>query len=105
MSARRPRGARVIDPEGAEPAALAGMADFAGLRVLELGCGDGRLTWRYAQAVSSVLGVDPNESYIRRARRGRPAELRDRVRFAVAGATDFKVPRSSVDLALFSWSL
>ena len=96
---------RTIDPEGAELVALGKVVDFAGLRVLEVGCGDGRLTWRYAGQASSVLATDPDESSIRRARRLRPPELRDRVRFSVAGATDFKTPRSSVDLAFFSWSL
>ena len=99
------RSSRLIDPEGAEIAALAEVADFAGLRVLELGCGDGRLTWRYAHAAASVLAIDPNESYVRAARRARPAEPRGRVRFAVAGATDFAVPKASIDLAFFSWSL
>jgi ubiquinone/menaquinone biosynthesis C-methylase UbiE len=98
------RSARLIDPEGAETAALAEVVDFTGLRVLELGCGDGRLTRRYADAAASVLAVDPNEDLVREARtlsRGRAA----RVRYAVAGATDFEVPASSVDLAFFSWSL
>jgi len=99
------RSSRLIDPEGAEIAALAEVVYFAGLRVLEPGCGDGRLTWRYAYAAASVLGTDPNESYVRAARRARPAELRGRVRFGVAGATDFKAPSSSFDLAFFSWSL
>jgi hypothetical protein len=35
-----------IDPEGVEPRALARLAPVDGLRVLELGCGDGRLTFR-----------------------------------------------------------
>ena len=35
---------RVIDPEGAHLAALRRLGDFGGQRVLELGCGDGRLT-------------------------------------------------------------
>jgi predicted RNA methylase len=96
---------RGIDPEGAELAALAEVADFAGLRVLELGCGDGRLTWRYAHSAASVLATDPDESYIRRARRARPAELRGRVRFSASSAADFKAPKSSLDLAFFSWSL
>lgn len=96
---------RTIDPEGAELAALGKLVDFAGLRVLEVGCGDGRLTWRYADRAASVLATDPDESAIRRARRARPPELRGRVRFSVAGATDFKAPRSSFDLAFFSWSL
>jgi ubiquinone/menaquinone biosynthesis C-methylase UbiE len=96
---------RTIDPEGAEVVALGELVDFAGLRVLEVGCGDGRLTWRYADRAASVLALDPDESSVRRARRSRPPELRGRVRFSVAGATDFKAPRSSFDLAFFSWSL
>lgn len=97
--------ARCIDPEGAEVAALAEVADFEGLRVLELGCGDGRLTFRYAHEAASVLAIDPDQTSIRRARRARPAELRGRVRFSAAGATEFRVPKSSFDLAFFSWSL
>lgn len=97
--------ARLIDPEGAELAALADVVDFAGLRVLELGCGDGRLTKRYADAATSVLAVDPAEDLVREARATLPQRLRRRVRFAVARATDFEVPRSSADLAFFSWSL
>ena len=34
----------VLDPEGAHLAALRRLGDFRGQRVLELGCGDGRLT-------------------------------------------------------------
>ena len=99
------RSLRAIDPEGAEVSALAEVVDFTGLRVLELGCGDGRLTLRYAHTAATVLATDPDETLVRRARRDRPAELRARVRFAVAGATEFAVPRSSFDLAFFSWSL
>ena len=85
---------RTIDPEGAELAALGKLVDFDGLRVLEVGCGDGRLTWRYAEQAASVLASDPDESAIRRARRARPPELRDRVRLSIAGATELKAPRS-----------
>ena len=40
------------DPEGTEAKYLRRFAGFDGAprqRVLEIGCGDGRLTWRYAQ--------------------------------------------------------
>jgi len=38
-----------IDPENNEPRALFEIADIKGLHVLEIGGGDGRLTWRYAK--------------------------------------------------------
>ena len=72
-----------VDPDGAELAALAQLVDFSGLRVLELGCGDGRLTRRYAGPAEEVLGIDPDEEAIAAARASTPRELRDRVRFDV----------------------
>ena len=36
------------DPEGNETATLFDLVDLDGAEVLEIGCGDGRLTWRYA---------------------------------------------------------
>ena len=96
---------RLIDPEGFELEALEQTVDFNDRRVLEVGCGDGRLTWRYAARTRSVLGVDPSEEAIRDAREHTPADLRRRVRFEVAGAIDIDVPPASVDLVFFSWSL
>ena len=94
-----------IDPEGAETDALAQVAALDGLRVLELGCGDGRLTFRYAEAAASVLAVDPDPDQIAAARAALPMHLADRVSFAAVGAAEVDVPRRSFDLALFAWSL
>jgi ubiquinone/menaquinone biosynthesis C-methylase UbiE len=94
-----------IDPEGAELAALTRLATLDGLRVLELGCGDGRLTLRYAHAPRSVLAVDPDEERIAEALEARPPELAERVSFVVAGAAEVDAPRRSFDVALFSSSL
>ena len=99
------RSDRLIDPEGFELEALEQTVDFNGRRVLEVGCGDGRLTWRYAARARSVLGIDPSEEAIRDAREHTPIDLRGRVRFVVAGATEVDVPPASVDLVFFSWSL
>jgi predicted RNA methylase len=81
-----------IDPEGAETDALARLAPVDGLRVLELGCGDGRLTFRYAAAAASVLAVDPDAEQIASARAALPAELADRVSFAATGAAEVDLP-------------
>jgi hypothetical protein len=48
----------VIDPEGAHLAALRRLADFESCRVLELCCGDGRLTPSMPPSGSSGLEVE-----------------------------------------------
>ena len=97
-------GWRIV-PEGTETRALARLAPVDGLRVLELGCGDGRLTFRIADAAASVLAVDPDSEAIGRARAATPRRLAERVTFSVSGAEDVDAPAASFDLALFSWSL
>jgi predicted RNA methylase len=94
-----------IDPEGTETIALARLAPVDGLRVLELGCGDGRLTFRYAHAAASVLAVDPDTERIEAARAALPRDLEHRVSFAAVDAAEVDGPRARFDLALFSWSL
>lgn len=94
-----------IDPEEVEPATLRTLAPVDGLRVLELGCGDGRLTRRFGGAAASVLAVDPDAEQIAEARRSLPPELAGTVSFAVMGAAEVKPGRRRFDLALFSWSL
>jgi 2-polyprenyl-3-methyl-5-hydroxy-6-metoxy-1,4-benzoquinol methylase len=93
------------DPEGAETAGLAELVDFAGKRVLEVGVGDARLTWRYAEPAAFVLGIDPDEENIAIARAETPAELADRVDFRVTAAQDLDEPRRSFDIAFLAWSL
>ena len=94
----------VKDPDGAEARVLGRTTDFSGARVLEVGCGDGRLTWLYAPRALSVLGIDPDEEQISAARSNTPPELTDRVRFEVAEVEDLS--RTAVfDVAFLSWSL
>jgi 2-polyprenyl-3-methyl-5-hydroxy-6-metoxy-1,4-benzoquinol methylase len=96
---------RVVDPEGAHLDALRRLADFHGQRVIELGCGDGRLTVPVAGDAAQVLAFDPDKEAVERARRSLPANLADRVEYRVASGTEIQVERGSFDLALFSWSL
>ena len=96
---------RALDPEGAHLAALHRLGDFRGQRVLELGCGDGRLTLGIAADAAHVLAFDPDAEAVERARRSLPAELADRVDYRVASGSAIEVERCAFDLALFSWSL
>ena len=97
--------ARIVDAEGAQLAAVLRSADFGGRRVLEIGSGDGRLTWGLAALAESVLAFDPDSASIAAARSVCPRELSEKVRFEVASAEEIEVPPQSVDLVFFSWSL
>jgi len=96
---------RVIDPERAQLAAVLRATDVTGKRVLEVGCGEGRLTWGIAPRAASVLAFDPVAESVVAARTGCPDELREKVRFDVASASEIEVEPQSVDLVFFSWSL
>jgi ubiquinone/menaquinone biosynthesis C-methylase UbiE len=95
----------IIDVRGDETTALAEVVDFRAKRVLEVGAGDGRLTWRIAAETASLLAIDPDEERIEHARADLPGELSGRVNFRVMDAAELDVPRRSFDVALLSWSL
>ena len=97
--------ARTLDPEGAHLASLRRLADFRGQRVLEMGCGEGRLTRGIAAEAASVLAFDPADASVREARASFPADLADRVEFRVASAEAIEIPPGSFDLVVFSWAL
>jgi ubiquinone/menaquinone biosynthesis C-methylase UbiE len=97
--------ARTLDPEGAHLAALRRLTTFAGRRVLEMGCGEGRLTQGIATEADSVLAFDPVAASVAEAEASFPLELADRVAFRVASAEEIEIERGSFDLVVFSWSL
>lgn len=82
-----------------------GLVDFKGKDVLEIGCGNGRLTWRYADGVATVLALDPQEPAIKLAQEHTPEALRSRVTFQVADITTIDLSEDAFDIALLSWSL
>ena len=86
-------------------AALRRLGDFRERRVLELGCGDGRLTLGIAENAASVLAFDSDAEAITRARQTLSTELAQRVTYRVASGKEIELERSSFDLVVFSWSL
>jgi 2-polyprenyl-3-methyl-5-hydroxy-6-metoxy-1,4-benzoquinol methylase len=100
-----PASTVVLDPEGAHPAALHRLADFRGLRVLEFGCGDGRLTLPIAHDATHVFAFDQDAEAVGRARQSLPHELSDRVAYEVACGNEIRIEPHSFDLTVFSWSL
>lgn len=95
----------VLDPEGAHLAALRRLGDFRDRHVLELGCGDGRLTLGIAREAASVFAFDPDAESVTRARRALPTELAERVAYRVASGREIELEPHSFDLVVFSWSL
>jgi 2-polyprenyl-3-methyl-5-hydroxy-6-metoxy-1,4-benzoquinol methylase len=94
-----------LDPEGAEQAALDRVADLTGLRVLEVGAGDGRLTWMLARDAAFVHGIDTDAERIEKARADTPPGLADRVRFSVLSALELEEPPGTYEAAVLAWSL
>ena len=89
------------DPEGNEDRALARMVpSFAGLRVLEIGAGDGRITRKFASRAARVIAIDPDSEELEQLR----ARLPD-VDARPIGIRELELPPRSVDVAVFSWSL
>jgi 16S rRNA A1518/A1519 N6-dimethyltransferase RsmA/KsgA/DIM1 with predicted DNA glycosylase/AP lyase activity len=89
------------DPEDNEIAALdAVAASFAARHVLEIGCGDGRLTRRYVHQAASIVAIDPDAEAIAELRQEMP-----RVDARAIGVEELDLPDHSVDIVLFAWSL
>jgi 2-polyprenyl-3-methyl-5-hydroxy-6-metoxy-1,4-benzoquinol methylase len=92
-----------IDPANNEPAALNRIgAHFDDLRVLEVGCGDGRLTKTFAERARAVVAIDPEASA--------PADFYRttwprHVAFRPVGIDGLDPAGGRFDVVLFSWSL
>jgi ubiquinone/menaquinone biosynthesis C-methylase UbiE len=94
-----------IDPEKNEIRALKEMMHWRGKRVLEIGCGNGRLTRRLANLGAQVDAIDPNKQLIATARKELPERFADRVRFKVGSTKELKYPNQTFDIVVFSWVL
>jgi ubiquinone/menaquinone biosynthesis C-methylase UbiE len=93
------------DPEGNETKSLYDSVDFTNKRVLEIGCGEGRLTWRYAGSARLTAGIDPDGDSLRAAMQDRPADLLGRAVFVRASALHLPFRKETFDIAVLAWSL
>jgi ubiquinone/menaquinone biosynthesis C-methylase UbiE len=93
------------DPEGIETQHLLALGDLANAHVLEIGCGEGRLTWRYAHHATHVVGFDLDAVRLTTAQQDCPPHLRPKVAFLQADSLALPFPADTFDRAILAWSL
>lgn len=75
-----------------------------GKRVLDVGCGDGRLGLGVAALAARVDGIDPDAEAVAAARRSaRKAGVRN-VRFTAGAAQHLPYPDAAFDVVILSWT-
>ncbi len=80
--------------------------DLTGKRVIDIGCGDGKLALAIAARTEKTVGIDPDLEDIKLARKNTPAAVAGRVEFIDTSIEDFKPKTASpFDIALYLWSL
>ncbi|QQG48199.1 MAG: class I SAM-dependent methyltransferase [archaeon] len=92
------------DPEGIELRNILKAVSLKGKDVLEVGCGEGRLTFRYFHKARRVVAIDSDLARIRAARRSQ-RKGEKHLEFKVGRAEALRFPDSSFDVVFFSWSL
>jgi ubiquinone/menaquinone biosynthesis C-methylase UbiE len=93
------------DPEGMEIALTKKYVSFDNKDVLEVGCGEGRLTFQYAPVAKSVTALDPNRKSISSAKKKSPEKLSDKLSFRVGKGEELAFADNSFDIVFFTWSL
>ena len=93
------------DPDHNEIRYLRKYVDFADKRVLEIGCGEGRLTWQYAKEARSVIAVDLDHDSLRVAKVDRPVSLEKQVVLACTASEYLPFSKEKFDIAILAWSL
>ena len=74
--------------------------ELNGKTLLEVGCGDGRLTALLANKVEGITGIDPDDNSIEAARKNISG-----VNFLVGSGEKMDLANESFDIVLFSYSL
>ncbi len=107
------------DVEGNEKKHLHEFADFSNKRVLEIGCGEGRLTRQYASRGDSfagsplrsdtlpslIVGLDTDHDALRVASIDSPHDRKHQIHFVRSEAERLPFSKETFDIAILAWSL
>ena len=92
------------DSEKNETKYLHKLVEFTNQRVLEIGCGEGRLTWQYAKETHSTVGIDLDADSLRVATIDTSSDLENKVYFSRAMSEQLPFSKEMFDLAILAWS-
>ena len=92
-------------PPAGELREYGGVALVRRKRVIDIGCGDGRMALGCAPYASEVVGVDPDPSAIRLARAKSRQLGAANVTFKVGVAQELPFADGYFDVAILSWTL
>jgi len=93
---------RAFDPDGIVEDAIGSVRDWAGLDVLDLGCGSGFHLRRFAASARTVTGVEPHPDL--RAIATRRTRRLPSVTVLEGTAQEVPLPEASVDLVHSRWA-
>ena len=93
------------DPAGAETGIIARVADFAGMRVLEVGGGDGRMTVIFSGQANSVLSIDTDAELIALANEKSAEPGHANVEYRVGDICVIKLQPGEFDIVFLALSL
>lgn len=79
--------------------------DLRGLRVADIGAGEGRLALGAARDAASVLAVDPDRGALTRGRAEAKRQGISNLNFREGAAQSLRLPDASFDVVIFSWTL
>lgn len=93
------------DPENKEGKTLHQFVDFSDKRILEVGCGEGRLTWKYAKHAKQIVAFDIDHDAIRIAQADAVLNACEHVLFFDASAKHIPLEKETFDIVIGGLSL
>lgn len=80
------------------------MLDVTDSDILEIGCGEGRLTWQYAEFTQSVIAIDVEFDRLKEGLAVRPENLKSTVEMLAGSAIVLPFANQTFDHVIFAWS-
>jgi len=95
----------LVEPSALELKTIRSLANFSGQRVIEIGAGDGRLSWPFAPEAALWIALDLDTDEISLAASAQREKASVNVRLLIGDGRTLSFPAQAFDLALFTWSL